>query len=321
MDIDYLLLLQNFREATNNVLTPFLWQLSEFIIGIGPIFIVAMFYWVFSKRTGGWIMLNLAGVYWLNGMIKLTACVYRPWVRDTRIIPAGDAITTATGYSFPSGHTMFATAYYGSGAVCCWKNKKTRVVSVLCIILLALTMFARNYLGVHTPQDVLVGCVASLVLMAAIVPLFRRMQAGNAKQDNIILLAGLLLVAVSALYITLKPYPMDYVNGVLLVDPEKMKPDSIGGIGALLGVVVGWYLEKRYVHFENPVDKRKGFLVSLLCFVPVVLWLLIFSKFAPHIIGEAAAKGLRLSVAYVYILAGAPLVLKKFAPAAPSEKA
>ena len=32
MDIDYLLLLQNFREATNNVLTPFLCQLSEFII-------------------------------------------------------------------------------------------------------------------------------------------------------------------------------------------------------------------------------------------------------------------------------------------------
>ena len=99
-------------------------------------------------------------------------------------------------------------------------------------------MFARNYLGVHTPQDVLVGCVASLVLMAAIVPLYRRMQAGNAKQDNIILLAGLLLVAVSALYITLKPYPMDYVNGVLLVDPEKMKPDSIGGIGSSKSTLV-----------------------------------------------------------------------------------
>ena len=60
-------------------------------------------------------------------------------------------------------------------------------------------MFAGNYLGVHTPQDVLVGCVASLVLMAAIVPLYRRMQAGNAKQDNIILLAGVLMVAVYAL--------------------------------------------------------------------------------------------------------------------------
>ena len=235
MDIDYLLLLQNFREATNNVLTPFLWQLSEFIIGIGRFSLWQCFTGCSVNAPAVWIMLNLAGVYWLNGMIKLTACVYRPWVRDTRIIPAGDAITTATGYSFPSGHTMFATAYYGSGAVCCWKNKKTRVVSVLCIILLALTMFARNYLGVHTPQDVLVGCVASLVLMAAIVPLYRRMQAGNAKQDNIILLAGLLLVAVSALYITLKPYPMDYVNGVLLVDPEKMKPDSIGGIGVFAG--------------------------------------------------------------------------------------
>lgn len=313
MDIEYLLLLQNFREMTNNVFTPALWKLSEFITGIIPVLIVAVVYWVFSKRAGGWIMLNLAGSYWLNGIIKLTACVYRPWIRDARVVPAGDSITTATGYSFPSGHTMFATAYYGSGAVCCWQKKKTRPFSVLFVLLLALTMFARNYLGVHTPQDVLVGLTVSLVLIAASRPLYHKMQEGDAKQDTRILLIGLAVVILSALYITCKPYPMDYVNSALLVDPEKMKPDSIGGIGALLGILIGWYLEKRYVRFENPADKRKGLLIALLALVPLALWMWFISKVAPDMIGEAAAKALRFAVAYVYILAGVPAFMKKIA--------
>ena len=319
MDIEYLLLLQNFREMTNNVFTPALWELSEFIIGIIPVLIVAVVYWVFSKRMGGWIMLNLAGSYWLNGIIKLTACVYRPWIRDPRVVPAGDSISTATGYSFPSGHTMFATAYYGSGAVCCWQKKKTRVFSVLFVILLALTMFARNYLGVHTPQDVLVGLAVSLALIAASRPLYRKMQDGDARQDTRLLLIGLAVVVLSVLYITFKPYPMDYVDGVLLVDPEKMKPDSIGGIGALFGALVGWYLEKRYVRFENPTDKRKGLLIAVLGLVPLVLWMLFITKAAPAMMGKASAKALQMSVAYLYIFAGLPMVLKKLA--APAQKA
>ena len=155
MDMEYLLLLQNFREGTNNALTPLMMQISEFVIGIVPLLVVAMVYWVFSKKAGAWILLNVSGTYWLNGILKLTACVYRPWIRDSRVIPAEAAFASATGYSFPSGHSTFATAYYGCGAVCCWKQRKTRALSVVMVLLLAATMFSRNYLGVHTPQDVL----------------------------------------------------------------------------------------------------------------------------------------------------------------------
>lgn len=311
MDIEYLLLLQNFREATNNVFTPALWQLSEFIIGMFPMLITAMIYWVFSKEIGGWIMLNFAGSFWLNGIIKLTACVYRPWIRDARVIPAGDSISTATGYSFPSGHTMSATSYYGCGAVCCWKKKKTRILSVLFVILLFLTMFARNYLGVHTPQDVLVGFGASLAVMAVSVPLYRKMVTGDDRQATRILVIGLIVIVLSFLYITFKPYPMDYVDGALLVDPEKMKPDSINGICGLLGALVGWYLEKRFIHFENPSDKRRGFLVALPGMALLALWIWFIIHLAPAMIGVTAAKALRLLVAYLFIFAGMPLVLKK----------
>lgn len=180
MDIEYLLLLQNFREGTDNVLTPLMMRISEFIIGIIPLLVVAMVYWVFSRKAGAWILLNVSGSYWLNGILKLTACVYRPWIRDPRVVPAEAAIASATGYSFPSGHAAFATAYYGCGALCCWKQKKTRAVSVVMVLLLTATMFSRNYLGVHTPQDVLVGFLASALFMLASIWLFRWMEAGCA---------------------------------------------------------------------------------------------------------------------------------------------
>lgn len=80
-------------------------QISYLAISFWPFAIFCIVYWAVNKKTGTWILLNFAGANLLNGFLKLTACVYRPWIKDARIIPAGDAITTATGYSFPSGHS------------------------------------------------------------------------------------------------------------------------------------------------------------------------------------------------------------------------
>ena len=315
MDIEYLLLLQNFREGSNDALTPLMMQISEFIIGIVPILVVAMVYWVFSKKAGAWIFLNVSGSYWLNGILKLTACVYRPWIRDARVIPAQAAFASATGYSFPSGHSSFATAYYGCGALCCWKRRRTRALSAVMVLLLAATMFSRNYLGVHTPQDVLVGFGVSALFLLFSIRLFRWMEAGGPKRDLQVLAAGLCLTALSALYILVKPYPMDYLAGALLVDPEKMKPDTISGICAMAGWLVGWYLERRFVRFENPADKRRGFAVGVLACLPLVLWMLWLKKCAAPLIGTIGVKALTLSVPMVYILAVVPLLIKKLAAA------
>lgn len=44
-------------------------------------------------------------------------------------------------------------------------GKKHSVVAGLLFVLVFLTMFSRNYLGVHTPQDVLVGFISTAVMM------------------------------------------------------------------------------------------------------------------------------------------------------------
>ena len=122
MDIAYLLWLQDFRISINDALTPFMEALSFFAINY-ILFLPAFMYWCISKRKGLFIFFALRIAQTINTTIKLIACVYRPWIRDARIIPAGNAISDATGYSFPSGHSGMSTAICGSMAIFTKKNK------------------------------------------------------------------------------------------------------------------------------------------------------------------------------------------------------
>ena len=63
------------------------------------------------------------------------------------------------GYSFPSGHSQFAASEYGTLA---WLYRKKKVFAAGCVILLALIVFSRNFLGYHTPQDVVIGVLVGI---------------------------------------------------------------------------------------------------------------------------------------------------------------
>ena len=152
LDIQYLLFLQNFRNSINDAWTPFMEFVSSFAVDY-LILIPIFFYWYIDKRKGLYTLVSYYLCMFLTPLIKLTACVYRPWIRDARILPAGDSIRTATGYSFPSGHTTTAAPLAGGTAVNIWKNRRFRWLSVLFVIFILLTAFSRNYLGVHTPSS------------------------------------------------------------------------------------------------------------------------------------------------------------------------
>ena len=165
MDIQYLLWLQDFRNSINNAWTPFMEFVSMFAVTYLILFPVYI-YWNRDKRDGLYVLVSYYFCMVFTPLIKLTACIYRPWIRDSRIIPAGDSISTATGYSFPSGHTSTAGPLAGGMAVIFWKEKGMRWLSVLFAGAVLLTAFSRNYLGVHTPQDVFVGiCISVLSLI------------------------------------------------------------------------------------------------------------------------------------------------------------
>lgn len=111
MDIECLLWLQKLRELTNDFFTPFMELISLFAISY-LILIPVLIYWIVDKKKGLFPLASFYMCIGINVVVKLTACIYRPWIRDARVIPAGDAISTATGYSFPSGHVATSGPIY-----------------------------------------------------------------------------------------------------------------------------------------------------------------------------------------------------------------
>ena len=249
MDIQYLLWLQDLRNATGGMFDEFFNALSKFAVDIMP-FLPFVIFWSVDKKWGYRYIATWGIGEVVNGLIKLTACAYRPWIRSNQIEPAGDSKVAATGYSFPSGHTMVATVTYGTTFA--WQKDRRRWLAVLCGVLILLTGFSRNFLGVHTPQDVLVGFGESVIIIF-IVGLAQKKLEGNEKVLDILTFVGLAAVIASLAYIMLKPYPMDYVDGKLLVDPQKMMNDTFKACGAFTGFLIGSYIDRHYLHYEIPV--------------------------------------------------------------------
>ena len=254
MDIDILLALQQFREGAGSFLTEFFAKMTFFGELPTAIVIMAVVYWCVSKEFGTYLLMGWSGNRLVNGFLKVTACAYRPWIRDARIVPYGNAMNTATGYSFPSGHTMNGSTVYGGCAVRKDLSKGFRIVMGLLIVLIGLS---RCWLGVHTPQDILVGWVCGILVMWLTAKLMRWIDA-HPEKDLLVVCIGIVLAAVIAVYAAVKPYPADYnAEGKILVDGAKMANDTFKGVGWCIAFLVGWILERRFVGFSTDISSQK----------------------------------------------------------------
>jgi len=268
MDLEYLFFLQQIRESLGSVSVDFF----QFITDVSHIYmlpILCFVYWCFRKEDGTYAFWTVGLVGVLNSLVKMIACVYRPWIKNPAITPPALAKAGATGYSFPSGHTSNATSWLGMLGI---RNFRQKMVFLGAFFLIALIALSRNFLGVHTPQDV---CVGFLIGMTGIgLTFFLLGWEKKGPNRDLILLAGAVVAVVGfLLYISFKNYPLDYDSeGKLLVDPVKMTPDSWKNSGVLLGVVLGWVLEKRFLNFTIP----SSWLVRIARFLPgmVVVFLL-----------------------------------------------
>ncbi|MDR0889840.1 MAG: phosphatase PAP2 family protein [Oscillospiraceae bacterium] len=199
-------------------------------------------FWCASKREGYYLLfVGFFGTV-LNQFLKLACRVPRPFVRDPQFSAVEAAKNGAGGYSFPSGHTQSVAGTLGG--IARWhKNARFRVA---CICLLLLTAFSRMYLGVHTPQDVLVSlCIAS-VLIFALYPLINR--AAN-KPARMYLLLGV-MCAISFAFVCYANFSSFPAN-IDAANLEEAQKNSYSLFGALLGFVLGYSIEHRYIRFEE----------------------------------------------------------------------
>ena len=277
MDIEILLALQDFRNGPGAFLAGFLSKMTWLGELNTAIVILALIYWCVSKDFGTYLLMGWSGNRLVNGMLKVTVCAYRPWIRDARVLPYGDSITTATGYSFPSGHTMNAATIFGGGAV---RKDIPRALRPMLGLLVLLVAFSRNYLGVHTPQDVLVGIAAGTLVMYLTVKLMHWIKV-HPEKDILVVCIGVGLAVLVAIYAAVKPYPTDIdAAGRVIVEGAKMANDTFKGVGWSVGFLTGWILERRFVQFSTDIPMMKRitrltyglltyYVVSLI-FVPLV---------------------------------------------------
>lgn len=306
MDIEYLLLLQRFREATGGALDGFMELVTKLGEASIVTLLVAAIYWCVDKREGIYLMLTFYYNRVINGFLKITACVYRPWIRDARVTPVPAAMADATGYSFPSGHSANASSFFGGLAM---KKKRNKLLRVLLVVLVLLIGFSRNYLGVHTPQDVIV----SIILAAALLFAFRALLDWvdkNPDKDWIVLVAGAAICLALILYASLKSYPVDYdAAGEMIVDPKKMSADSFKNAGMGLGFALGWFLERRFIKFSSGGSVPARIVRYAVC---AGIYLLLKEYAAPLVSGlipGGAGKACEQFVLILYITAGAPVII------------
>ncbi len=103
-----------------------------------------------GKRPGMCCAVNLVLVVVINQVLKFI--IQRPR-------PDGFRLATASGFSFPSGHSMVAMAFFGLLAWLVWKYEADRRLRRLYATGFALVIVmigvSRIYLGVHYASDVL----------------------------------------------------------------------------------------------------------------------------------------------------------------------
>ncbi len=252
----------NFLEFLSTIRTPLgdaFFQACTFlgqeVLVVG---IICWLYWCRDKKLA-W---GTGFAYFFSGILvqglKITFRVPRPWVRDPSFLPVSSAVSGATGYSFPSGHTQSATALYGTFFL---HAKKARW-KALCLGIILLVIFSRMYLGVHTPADVTVAfLLTSVVVWMNYFLLYR----GNIAEQHAALFSAVVLISSLALGV----YAL-VLSSLSIADAENCL-DCLKASGAGAAFALGFYLETTRIRFAMPEDMKQALIRFLLGIVGTLL--------------------------------------------------
>lgn len=308
--LNFLYSMQIARESWASFLNIPLFAISEFAYYCLVIITVILYMCVDKKKY-----VSLFFAYSLSNFlmcfIKLIACVYRPWILDSRLHPSDLISHSATGYSFPSGHTTSASSFYGSIGYETYRNKKT-AATILFAVLICLTAFSRIWLGAHTPLDVIVAIVLGIVSVALVEWILAYINA-HPDKDYMLTVGCFIIVVCSLIYFSLKSYPMDYApDGSLLADPIKMQMDSWQSAGMLLGVSVCWLIDRRFINFTTDISKKRKIIRGVIALVMFALLYMVLLKKLETAINPLIGSFIRSFVSLMICLGAYPAIFTRW---------
>lgn len=141
---------------------------SAIVVGI---IVILLLVFLKNKKIGIISLINIGIVVLLNDLLKFI--IHRPR-------PYGYNLIEETNYSFPSGHSMISTAFYGFLIYVIYKNIKDKKLKYLLMgllfILIILICISRIYLGVHYFSDTIAGFSLSLVYLMIFIMILPRLE-------------------------------------------------------------------------------------------------------------------------------------------------
>lgn len=143
---------------------------AKLLIPVGGIGAVIGFFLLKDRERSFCYICNLVTIAGINWIIKHLIQRPRPDV-SLRLVEED-------GYSFPSGHAMITTAFYGLMIYYIWGHMKNKLWrNIICYglaFLIVMIDFSRVYLGVHYLSDVLAGSLISIAYLIVAVEFAKR---------------------------------------------------------------------------------------------------------------------------------------------------
>lgn len=266
-----------FESIRTDFLTLFFTTVTMMAEHLFLVVLLATLYWLVDKersRKLAWFMLFNGAA---NGIMKSIVNMPRPFDKGV-VKPI--RVETATGSSFPSGHTQTATSFWSGSMLIL----KTRASKILGSIMIVLTALSRLYLGVHWPMDVLAGIVFGLIFTYFAYALID--EKGTLTEKH---------VMISSLFFL----------GVLIFNVEA---DLYKAVAALWGFCLGGYLEDKWVQFEVKGSRRYQLIKMVIGIIGILVIYIGIKKFLPAV---KVVSMIRYALVMIWIMAGAPYLFNK----------
>lgn len=239
--MDFLNFLAQYRTPMSDAFFQFITLLAQetFVVVI-----ICWLFWCSNKK----LAYCLGFTYFTSGLLvqglKITFRVPRPWILDPDFQPVASAVSGATGYSFPSGHTQSITALMGTLGL----YAKKKPLKFLCFLFIFLVGFSRMYLGCHTPQDVLVSFGVSILCVLLCYHYLYKKESFQ-KKEFFVSIFMTLVCTILLIYTVIL-----YKNHIIELHYAQ---DCIKACGAGAAFAVGYYITEKWIPFTAPTSTRK----------------------------------------------------------------
>ena len=282
-----------FQQIQNPILDFIFENFTHLVNEIVMVGIISVIYWCYSKKTAQLIAFSLFASGIVVQITKIICRVPRPWILDNRIQPKTEILETATGYSFPSGHTQNSTAFCNASASTV-KHKRIKIVLLLVPIFV---MISRMYVGVHTPQDVLTSYVIATIITCVVIRVFEKYSIKRIQTLSMIILIFSIAGLIYSCYIV-----NTGISTFELVD------DAAKICGCGIGFSIGVYLETKYINFVEVTGAKNRLVVVVLGIVGALV-LKLGTGLLPDSVMLAALSYMLITlwISYLY-----PLIFTKF---------